>query len=52
MVPMRRGVVAGIVIVTVVMAIGAAIVWRATFPDIDDERPPASATEGGADVTD
>ena len=53
MVPVRRGTVVGIVVVTVVMAIGAAIVWRATFPDIDDDdRPPTVTLDGGGDATD
>jgi hypothetical protein len=54
MVPVRRGTVVGIVVVTVVSAIGAAIVWRATFPDIDegDDRPPSLTLEGGGDATD
>ncbi len=52
MVPMRRGVVAGIVITTIVVALGAAVVWRATFPDIDDDRPPSATPAGGFDAND
>lgn len=52
MVPVRRGTIVAIVLVTLVAALLTAVVWRATFPDIDDDRPPDASSSGGPDDTD
>ena len=49
MVPPKRGVVVGVVVITVLGAFLAAFLWWSTFPDIDEQpAPPAAGTPGDA----